>query len=673
MRVLDSKQIKVREGIYDGKHYTTCTHDCPDACNIELTVKDGKISDISGDANHAITRGWLCSKTPLEIIESLNNNDKRLKYPLKNLNGEWKRISWAEALNLICEKITEYKEQYGPLSILHYYGAGSFGGLKRTYTKRFFSLLGGTSTISGSICDSAGIEAQTMDFGDQRTHAPNDMLNSKSIIVWGKNPANANPHFTQFLKEAKNKSIKVSLIDPIKTKTANTCTEYYRVNPGTDKFLALSMAKIIIQEDLINKEFITNYTIGYDDYKNLALSVDINEAADLTGISKEDIYNLAISYANSKPASIWLGFGLQRYVDGGETFRIIDGLGVITGNIGKSGGGVSHQNSEVQKYFDYNVNLENSIRNKRFFRKAALAEDLKRITDPPIKMIMVTGVNPVAQCPNSLRVKEAIENTEFVVVIDAFLTDTAMCADLVLPTTRLLEEEDVMWAYSHHYIGLSKQILPAPGEAKSDFHIFQLLAERLGFLDEMGGTTKEWIDKILAPVSSCGINYEKLSQTQVLNPNLHPVAYNDLRFTTPSGKFNFIRSINFIQQLVSSEDFPYTFLTVHHHNWLNSNIYSEKQIQELGVPPFAFINPLLAKKINLLNGEKVIVYSHVGEMMAEINISDKYPSSTITMYQGGRVEDRTCPNIIIDDKLISDFGDMAAYYSARVNVRKINH
>jgi hydrogenase expression/formation protein HypE len=668
MKLSENDQLKVKSNIPDGIHYVTCTHDCPDACNIELTVKDEMIVEISGDPHHEVTRGHLCGKIPFEIVKSLNNRE-RLKYPMLKTAYGWKRISWDEAYDLICSKIKDYTKQYGPLSILHYHGMGSFGGLKRTFTRRFFSLIG-ASIISGSICDSAAIEAQTLDFGEQRTHAPQDMLNSKFAIVWGKNPANANPHFMEFLKDLRKKDVEIVLIDPIKTRTAAACSEHIQINPGTDKYLALAMAKIIIQESLADQDFIKKYTVGFDEFRKMAMSVDIESAASYCGISVENIRSLALRYAKNKPSSIWLGFGLQRYIDGGETFRIIDTLGAITGNIGKPGGGVSHQNAEVQKYFDYSLNLENSSTKRRFLRKTAIAEDLEKATEPPVKMIFVTCVNPVAQAPNSLRVKKAFEKTEFVVVIDAFMTDTAECADIVLPTTRLLEEDDVTWAYSHHFIGLTRQMIQPPGEAKSDFEIFQTLAQRLGFGEEMSGSMKEWIDKTLGPVAAHGINYDSLSKGQVVNPNLDPVAFRDLKFITPSGKFNFIRKAD-LKPAAVDKNYPYTFLTVHHHLWLNSNIYNEKQKAEMGVPPFAYIHPSLADSLGLSEGNTVVLSSRVGVMEGQIKISDKYPPNAVAMYQGGRVSDKTCANIITDDGLISDYGDMGAYYSTRINVEPI--
>ncbi len=666
MKILESDLMQVAAGVPDGKHFITCTHDCPDACNIELTVENRRITSMTGDRNSDLTRGYLCEKTPSEIVE-WRTGSSRLKYAMQKINGTWHKIEWDAAYNLICHKIEEYTKEFGGGSILHFHGAGAFGGLKRTFTRRFFSLLG-SSVISGSICDSAGMAGQAMDFGDQRTHAPQDMVNSRFAIVWGKNPANTSPHFMHFLKDLRKTGAEIVLIDPIKTRTSGVCTEHITVAPGMDKYLALAMGQIIINEQLVDLEFIDNHTVGYDDYRKIALSFSLDDLATRCGIPSAVIRDLTLRYATRKPSSLWLGFGLQRYVDGGETFRFIDALGALTGNIGLSGGGVSHQNSEVQKHFDYSINLENCSINRRSLRKAAIAEDLEKANDPPIKMIFVTTVNPVAQCPNSLRVKRAFENTEFVVVADSTMSDTARCADLVLPVTRLLEEDDVTWGYGHHFIGLSPAILPPMGEAKSDFEIFQTLAEKLGLGEEMAGTVPEWINRILSPIANQGITYDALSAKQMCNPNLDPVAFSDYRFTTPSGKFDFIRKSNPDAQV--DAQYPYRFLTVHHHLWLNSNMYSEKQKNELGIPPFAYVHPLMAEVLGLQEGEHVVLYSRIGEMAAQVRISDKYPPNAVAMYQGGSIEDGTCANLITDDSLISDYGEMAAYYSTKINLRK---
>lgn len=668
----ESTLPRVLDHIPDGIHYTTCTHDCPDACNIQLTVKDRHITKITGDSRHPYTSGYICSKTRHEIIETFNQNKSRIKTPLIKKNGQWEKISWPDALDTICNKIYEAKEKYGPLSILHYHGAGQYAALPRIYNKRFFTLLGGTSRICGSICDTAISEGQIMDFGGQRTHEPQDILNSKFVMIWGKNPANTGPHFTKNLTKLKKKGIDVVLVDPIETRTASSCKHHLKIAPNTDRMLALAMANLAIKNDWIDTDFIENHTYGFESFKDIALSIDLQEAATTCGVTDTQIADTARKYFLTSPASIWLGAGLQRYNNGGETIRFIDALGALSGNIGIAGGGVSHQNNEGPKFFDFDLTLEDSIEKSRFLRKSAIAEDLENTKEPPIKVVFVNGVNPVTQCPNSLRVKRAFENIDFVVVIEAFMTDTAICADIILPTTRLLEEDDVMWAYGNHYIGLTRQILPKPGETKSDFEIFQSLAERMGFGEKMAGTQKEWINKVLKPVRHHGISYDSLLEgEQVNNPNLPAVAFHDLEFPTKSGRFEFIQKIETPLSKEDNEAYPYYFLTIHHHAWLNSNIFTEKQKKSIGSPAFAFIHPKTAQTRDLVEGERVIVYSSIGEMEAEIKISEKYHPEAVVIYQGGGIEEKLGSNLITDDRHISDFGDMAAYYSTMINIKKM--
>jgi anaerobic selenocysteine-containing dehydrogenase len=666
--------------IADGVHYTTCTHDCPDACNFKLIVRDGRIVQLRGNPDHGYTRGNLCGKTPAEIFTSFHNSDGRLRHPLYRKGCRFGRISWDEAFGIVCERMKGCLHEYGPLSILYCHGAGTFGGLLRVVNRRFFSLLGGASMLCGSICDSAGIVAQSLDFGDQRTHSPEDILNSGFVLIWGKNPANTSPHFMANLRLLKERGIDVILIDPIKTQTVQACTEYYRIQPNTDGLLALAMARMIIENGWIDHDFLLRHTIGYEDFQRIARKVNVSEVAAACGMRIEEIESIATRYGRIKPSSIWLGFGLQRYVNGGEVFRYIDALGAITGNIGKSGGGVSHQSSEVQKYIDYSLNLEHAIVKKRFIRKGALPEDIEKAQNPPIKMIVVSALNPVAQCPNSGRVREVLQKTDFVVVIESVMSDTAQCADLILPTTRMLEEDEVMWAYGTHYIGLSPRILPAPYETKSNFEIFQELAKRLGFGEEIAGDSREWINRILGPVSGFGISYDSLLEgPQPLNPNLQAVAFEDLRFTTPSGRFDFIRRAETVSEMMqhrshrhpaAGNGFPFTFLTVHHHAWLNSNMYSEKQKALLGSPPNVFVHPSTAGALGVSEGEIVYVCSRIGEMKATVRISEHYHPSAVTMYQGGSVSDLTCANLITDDSLISNIGDMSAFYSTRVNIKR---
>ncbi|EGT4053715.1 TPA: molybdopterin-dependent oxidoreductase [Clostridioides difficile] len=317
-----------------------CTLDCHDCCKFNVYTKENNVVKIEGDKNHPYTKGFICKKG-MAHLDRLNHKD-RIKTPMLKVDGVWKEISFDKAIEIMAEKLTYYKEKYTSKSVMHYdqYGSGS---VLKYIGDIFFNFYGGVSRHKGGPCWSAGMHAQKYDFGVAKSHAIEDMLNSKSIFVWGKNPAYTTIHTMQIIKKAKEKGIKIVVIDPIYTKTAQIADKYVQVNPGTDGALAIAMAKIIVEDKLYDEEYINSYVIGFEEYKKYLSSLELSFLIDECGVKENDIRELVDLYTN-KYSSINVGYGLQKYKNGGNTIRAIDALGAITGQIGFSGGGVNYAN-----------------------------------------------------------------------------------------------------------------------------------------------------------------------------------------------------------------------------------------------------------------------------------------------------------------------------------------
>ncbi|WP_107635197.1 molybdopterin-dependent oxidoreductase [Clostridioides difficile] len=317
-----------------------CTLDCHDCCKFNVYTKENNVVKIEGDKNHPYTKGFICKKG-MAHLDRLNHKD-RIKTPMLKVDGVWKEISFDKAIEIMAEKLTYYKEKYTSKSVMHYdqYGSGS---VLKYIGDIFFNFYGGVSRHKGGPCWSAGMHAQKYDFGVAKSHAIEDMLNSKSIFVWGKNPAYTTIHTMQIIKKAKEKGIKIVVIDPIYTKTAQIADKYVQVNPGTDGALAIAMVKIIVEDKLYDEEYINSYVIGFEEYKKYLSSLELSFLIDECGVKENDIRELVDLYTN-KYSSINVGYGLQKYKNGGNTIRAIDALGAITGQIGFSGGGVNYAN-----------------------------------------------------------------------------------------------------------------------------------------------------------------------------------------------------------------------------------------------------------------------------------------------------------------------------------------
>ena len=428
------------------KFSSGCTLDCADICKFNVFVDNDKIK-IEGDKLHPYTKGFICNKGRAHL-ERLNH-EKRIYCPLLKVNGEFKEITFDEALEIMSQKLKTYKENFSQKSILYYteYGSGSvlkdIGGI-------FFNFFGGASVSEGGSCWSAGIKAQKYDFGSSKSHSLDDLLNSKSIFIWGKNPANTSIHTMKAIIEAKKNGSKIIVIDPIKTETSKFADVYIRINSGSDGALATSMAKIIIDRNLVDKEFIENYVVGFDEYKNYIDTLNLDELSEECGVEVEKIEELVNLYTN-KYSSILIGYGMQKYLNGGNNIRIIDSLASITGQIGFSGGGVNYANKvypnilntdpyQSYKYADNRVfdvsdisefieqNIDNNINHKeniKNYNKTDYSKNDKSENyinnENHIKMAVITKSNMLNQLPNLNKLKESFRKIEFKVCFDLFI------------------------------------------------------------------------------------------------------------------------------------------------------------------------------------------------------------------------------------------------------------
>ncbi|MCL6472383.1 MAG: molybdopterin-dependent oxidoreductase [Firmicutes bacterium] len=639
---------------------TTCTRDCPDTCGIKAFVTNDRLVGLTGINEHEITRSFLCRKA-LSYIQRVYSPD-RVLMPLCKIDGEWQQLRWDAALRLIADRIEKVIEQYGSTAILHYQGSGSLGALKML-NKRFFNLLGGVTEASGSLCGGAGSAGQTMDFGIRASHDPLDLFNSELIILWGRNPSDTNLHLMPILKEARANGARIVLIDPVNTDTGRYSDMHIRPKPGMDGYLALGMAKVILESAKDDAYFIISHTENFEAYRQMIDGFSMEFLSKRSGVSAVDIEILANLYVERKPAAIVLGWGLQRYQWGAEVFRLIDALAAITGNIGIPGGGVSH-GKDNYGYFDESVKGKEFAVKTRQIPKPLLGKAIKEMADPPIKMAFINGANPINQSPDTAAVVEAFKGIDFVVVFEQFLTDTAEIADLVLPVTTFLEETDVVASYWHNYVGAVNQVIEPVGMAKTDLEIYQELAELLGFGEQMAGSADYWIKRIIKPLESRGITLDTLRKAHKRVPDAPMVPFKDKVFETASGKFNFITS--FSTPTLDSDEFPLILLTTHSRQWIHSQILPP----EHNLPLKAKVHPATAMAYGLPNGADARIVSQTGEAVVVVEHDESIREDAIKVVQGRWGRFGQSINHLVP-ALMSYDGQNASYYQTMVRLEKI--
>ena len=662
-----------------------CTLDCADCCKFNVYVKNDDIIKIEGDKEHPYTKGFICKKG-LAHLKRLNHS-KRIYKPLIKINDKWKEIEFDEAINIMVKKLSYYKSKFGSKSILYYEQYGN-GTVLKSIGEKFFNFYGGVSLSKGGPCWSAGIAAQKLDFGDSRSHSLEDMLNSKNIFVWGKNPANTTIHTMQMIKMAKEKGSKIIVIDPIETATAKLADKYIKIKANGDKALALAMAQIIIKNKLYDEKYIKLYVNGFEEYKSYILSLNIKDLSKECGVDISTIEELVKLYCQ-KYSTILLGFGMQKYKNGGMTIRLIDALGAITGQIGFSGGGVNYANKVYPKILNTDPYDSEKFSNNRYYYTNEISEFIEKCNlgntyykndifinheddkgdyelNIPIKMAIITKSNLLNQLANINNLKRALSNVEFKVCFDMFITDTVKECDLFIPVTSQLESEDLLFSsMMNPYLVYNEKILEPQEKLMDEYYFFMEVAKRLKMSNYPIVTKKEYLEKVIYPLKNINsdISLEYLKNNYF---TLHKdVAWSDKNFVNESGKFEIINceEIKKFEANKYKDISKLRLLTNHGRDSLSSQHFMDDD----GIA-IAYINEKEAKRSNINNNEIIYLKSENGQIKVKINI-DKSIGDNIVMMFVGWWERHGNPNFLTNSG-ISDIGGQITYNETFVEIIK---
>lgn len=662
-----------------------CTLDCFDCCKFDIYVEDNKVIKIQGDKNHPFTKGFVCKKG-LAHLDRLYHKDRQYS-PLIKFDGKFKEISFEEAINVMAGKIKEYKEKYTSKSILYYEQYGN-GSILKSIGEVFCNFLGGVSFSKGGPCWSAGIEAQKRNFGDVKSHALEDMLNSKTIIVWGKNPANTSIHTMQSIKKAKLNGSKIVVIDPIYTKTAELADKYVRVKANGDGALALAMGKIIIEKNLADINYINKYVKGYEEYKKYVDSLSLENLINICGVEKNDIEELVELYTN-RYSTILLGYGMQKYKNGGNTISLVNILGAITGQIGESGGGINYANRVFPQVL--NSDPYNSLKyaEERYYYVSQIADFIKASLENrdyhdenklysidaknkkyniPIKMAIITKSNLLNQLADLNNLKVSLSKVEFKVCFDMFLTDTAMECDLFIPTTSTLESEDIIYSsMMNPYIIYNEKAVEPKERLMDEYEFFMELAKKLEIKEYPMVSKKEYLAKVIEPFKK----YNENMSIEYLKNNyftLHKaVPWADKKFETKSGKFEIFFNENLYlnsQEDLDSNNEELRLLTIHGRDSLSSQHFMDYE----GIA-IAYINENMANKFKVNNDAIVYLENNIGKIQVKLKVDNAVSDNIVMMYAGWWKKHGN-PNYLTDSGL-SDIGGQVTYNETRVKIKTI--
>jgi anaerobic selenocysteine-containing dehydrogenase len=665
---------------------SVCSLDCPDQCGLLVHKQDGKIVKIQGDPNHPVTKGNICNKVR-NMTERIYD-PKRLKYPMKRTGakgeGKFERISWDEAIENIVAKWKELIQTDGPESILPYSFYGNMGRLSAEgMDRRFFHRLG-ASLLDRSICSAAGQQGYKYTMGGSFGIDPEDTIHSKLIIFWGINAVSTNMHQVVLAQKARKNGAKVIVIDVHKNQTGQFADWFIPILPGTDAALALGMMHILFAENMVDNDFLHEYTVGHEELRKHVVQYDPITVSGITGVPVEDIYKLARMYGQTTPSFIRIGNGLQHHDNGGMCIRTIACLPALTGQWLVKGGGAIKSNSGYLALNTERLQRPDLLQKKhtRIINMNLLGQALLEL-DPPIKSLFVYGTNPAVVAPEANKVRKGLEREDlFVVVHDLFLTETAKYADIVLPATSSFENTDIYTSYWHHYIQIQQPIIERYGESKSNVEVFQLLAKKMGFEEQcLYETEAEMISQALDNKNNPyleGIDYEKLTEKQYIKAKVKPLLPGKL--LTPSGKIELYSKqmeqdgyppLPTYTPIVDDGDFPFLFIPGPNHNFLNSTFSNNEKHISFEKEPRLHMNIKDALSKGIEDGDQVRVWNNRGECVLKVSVGENVlPGVVVT--QGLWADSPGAKHLVnsLTPDRVADMGNGATFFSGRVDVEK---
>jgi anaerobic selenocysteine-containing dehydrogenase len=527
---------------------TICSF-CHASCGMVAQVEDGKIIRIKGDPDNPSNRGYLCKRGAEGNIPLVYHRD-RLKRPLLRTQKGFQEVSWDEALGFVADRTLSLRDTYGPKILVRQSGA------PYTYEGRdaFLQLLGvfgsPLNTSVGHLCSRPRQLGVSSVLGEI---AEPDYAGTKLAILWGANVVEANrytrhaaaPNFSKTIEMIRAGGGKVVVIDPVRSETAALVDEWVPLKVGTDLALALAMIHVIIEEELHDREFVQNYTIGFEDLKRHTLKYTAEWAAGITGLSAEKIRDFARRYATAKPAVIYDGNGLDMHTQCVETCRALGMLIALTGNLDRPGGNVfmpwSKQNALPAVHSPKDPTEKKPYPLFMDYPFPVIIDAILSNQEDRPRAMIVTNSNPALVLANAKATRSALQRLDLLVVHDHFMTATAELAHLVLPDATGLERYGYRAFSSPQgcFFALRRRVIDPLYESRPCFEVEYALARKMGLEKHYPfKNNEEWIDFMVKPSE---ISFADLDEQEIVYTT-PPVAYEKFKtkkLLTPSGKVEF--------------------------------------------------------------------------------------------------------------------------------------
>jgi anaerobic selenocysteine-containing dehydrogenase len=461
---------------------SVCPLDCPDACSLEVRVEDGRAVEVGGSRVNPVTAGFICSKVrrmPDHVYGS-----RRVLYPRmregRKGEGRFRRVSWDEALETVAARLKDLAGRGEGERILPFCYGGSNGYLSQdSADTRLFSRLG-ASRLARTVCAAPSGAAAAGLYGRMRGIALQDYSHAKLVVLWGVNPSVSGIHLVPFLLESRRRGGRLVVIDPRRTRLAEKADLHIAPQPGTDLVIALAVIRWLFAGGHADERFLSRHATDVEELRRRADRWTLEEAARTARVGAADIERLARMYAESSPAAIRCGWGLERNRNGGSAVSAVLALPAVAGKFGVRGGGYTMSNSKAWDLEARSAAGDLPDSRAREVNMNLLGQTLLE-GRPPVELLFVYNGNPLATIPNQEKVRAGLSREDlFTVVFDPVLTDTALYADVALPATTFLERDEMSRGYGAMVLQEGRPVIPPVGESRPNHEVFADLVRRAG-------------------------------------------------------------------------------------------------------------------------------------------------------------------------------------------------
>lgn len=603
---------------------SVCPLDCPDTCAVKISVDDGQMVHLGGSPTHPITRGFACVK--MAKYPQRQESPDRLLVPLRRIGrkgaGQFAPMSWDEALQQITAEVSQRVHRWGEQSVLPYSYAGTMGLIQRDHPLAFFRALG-SAELDWTICAATGGAGWEANYGpDKLSTDPEDVADSKLILLWGINVLRSNSHLVPILKTARRRGARIVHIDPYRNETSRFADEHWQIRVGTDAAMALAIGGEIFRLGLEDRVYLANHANDLNDYRHQTSQWPVQRAAAFCGIDAQQIRELARAIGTEKSTFIKVGYGMTRNEGGGNAIRAITLLPALIGAWQHRGGGAALSTSGAFMLNRKRYSGAHLIKpGRRHVNQNQLGLALADQTDP-LSTLFVFNSNPAAVAPDSSAVRRGLSRDDlFTVVIDHFQTDTADYADILLPATTFVEHSDLYTAYGHYYLQWAEAILPPRGECRSNSWIFKELAHRLGLNDPVFRmTTEELVEELIGSDHPFlqGITFDLLKQQRSVRLNL-PTPFRPYASGShfPDRKIRFSPApIQIAFQEQTDAEFPLRLISPPGAFVLNTSMGNVPDlIRAAGGEPTVLVHPDDAVAAGIVDGARIAITSRYGSIV----------------------------------------------------------